>query len=462
MQEAHYRYTFEDIGRKPTKVHVVSRPAHTSFYAHVSVDDSQFLRRRYSTMSPLLADLIDIGTAVHVADRASTVKRQEQVQRIHIDLPLRCPEHFTRADVYATLLDALHYFSGDDWSFDFLQRKKSGRRAELQMTMGEAVHSVEVSLWSGGLDSLAGLYNRLIADSHTEHTIFGAGANHNIQKVQRDVATVMQKDFPRRIKLEQVPFQFVRAKRLNLNKAPRLRGFIFLLFGAVCACLEGQDTLFIYENGVGAINLPYRKSAISFDHSRAVHPISLCYMADLLTAVLGAPFRFNNPFLFWTKAQMCEALGRDNKINLINMTITCDRRLRGEIVQCGKCSSCLLRRQALAVLGIKEQDYHIIHARREGWPLTYEDGKYLRAMYDQLNTLRMCLAAGNPWDCMAEEFQTLPTIVRWLGSREGIPAQELREQLVGLYQSYINEWNASVCEVIERDLLQEAEMHRLT
>jgi len=86
MQEADYRYTFEGIHRTPTRVHVVSRPAHTSFYAHVSVDDSQFLHRRYSAMSPLLADLIDIGAAVHVADRASTVKRQERVQRIHIDL----------------------------------------------------------------------------------------------------------------------------------------------------------------------------------------------------------------------------------------------------------------------------------------------------------------------------------------------------------------------------------------
>lgn len=462
MREVDYRYTFESIRRTPTRVRVVSRPAHTSFYAHVSVDDSQFLHRRYSAMSPLLADLIDIGTAVHVADRASTVKRQERVQRIHIDLPLRCPEQFARADVYEPLLDALHFFSGDDWSFDFLQREESGRRAELQMTIEDSAHSVEVSLWSGGLDSLAGLYHRLIASSDTEHTIFGAGANHNIQKVQRDVAAAMQKEFPRRIKLEQVPFQFVKVTRLNLNRTPRLRGFIFLLFGAVCACLEGQNTLFIYENGVGAINLPYRKSAISFDHSRAVHPISLCYMADLLTAVLGAPFRFSNPFLFWTKAQLCEALGRDNRIDLINRTITCDRRLRGHIAQCGKCSSCLLRRQALAVLGIKDQDYHITHARHQGKALTFEDGTYLRAMYDQIDTLRMCLAADDPWDSMAEEYQTLPSIVRWLSSKEGIPVQELRDQLVQLYRNYVNEWDAAVCEVLERDLLQVEEMHRLS
>jgi hypothetical protein len=457
-----YRYTFEGLRKTPTRVHVVSRPARTSFTAQVSVDDSQFLYRRHSAMSPLLADLIDIGTAVHVADRASTMKRQEWVQRIHVDLPLRCREVFTAASVYEPLRDALHFFSGDNWSFDFLQREELGRHAEMQMTIEYPSHAVEVSLWSGGLDSLAGLYNRMIADKETEHTIFGAGANLYIQKVQRDVASAMQGEFPGRIKLEQVPFQFVKAKRLSLNKSPRLRGFIFLLFGAVCACLEGQDMLFIYENGVGAINLPFRRSAIGLDHSRAVYPISLCYMADLLTAVLGTPFRFHNPFLFWTKAQMCEALVRDNKIHLINTTITCDRRPHDEIVQCGKCSSCLLRRQALAFLGVQEQVYHISRARSEGKALKSEDGMYLRAMYDQIDTLRICLANDNPWDCLAREYQNLPTIVRWFASREGIPSQVLRDQLVQLYRNYVDEWHADVCETLGRDLLQAEEMHRLS
>jgi hypothetical protein len=462
MSEFDYRYTFDSLQKTPTKVKVVSRPHGISFSTHVSIDDSQFLRRRTGAMSPLLADLIDIGTAVFAADRAAVIKRQEKIQRIHIELPLRCPEHFARPEVYEPLLDALHFFSEDDWSFDFLPRREEGRSAELQMKMEEPSTHVEVSLWSGGLDSLAGLYNRLKEDPHTQHTIFGVGANFTMQGVQHKAALAMQKEYPDRIRLQQVLFQFVKEKRrLRLNPVPRQRGFMFLLFGAVCACLEGQNSLFVYENGVGAINLPFRKSAVSLDHSRAVHPVSLCYMANFLTAVLGTPFYFRNPFLFWTKAQMCEALVQDGMVELIKNTITCDRRLRDEVIQCGKCSSCLLRRQALGFLGLEENNYHIVQARRKGVPVRSEDSIFLRAMHDQVAVLRGCLTAADPWVSIANEYHMLPIVVHWLTYKEGTPSQELQNHLVQLYRKYVDEWRADVCAALNNDLLEDDEIHRL-
>ncbi len=55
-----------------------------------------------------------------------------------------------------------------------------GRLTELQMCMpfADPVQPVKVALWSGGLDSLAGLYNQLLAESTTKYTLFGTGANH--------------------------------------------------------------------------------------------------------------------------------------------------------------------------------------------------------------------------------------------------------------------------------------------
>src|SRR5205085_10815902 len=137
--------------------------------------------------------------------------------------------------------------------------------------------------------------------------------------------------------------------RNDLNRIPRSRGFVFLLLGAVCALLEGKDELFVYENGIGAINLNYGSPEVGLDQSRAVHPISLIEMSHLVSNTLDAPFAFHNPFLFTTKAQMCEVFNRLPEqflvqVNrLVSKTVSCDRRSRipKELMQCGCCSSCL-------------------------------------------------------------------------------------------------------------------------
>jgi len=76
-----------------------------------------------------------------------------------------------------------------------------------------------------------------------------------------------------------------------------------MLLGAVCALLADQQLLHIYENGVGAINLPFRASEVGLDHTRAVHPISLFEMSDTVSRITQASFRFVNPFVYSTKAK---------------------------------------------------------------------------------------------------------------------------------------------------------------
>ena len=80
------------------------------------------------------------------------------------------------------------------------------------------------------------------------------------------------------------------------------------MLGAACAYLMGQKVLYLYENGIGAINLPYRESAVGLDHSRSVHPLTLLMVSDVISELLGQEFEVKNPFLFWTKAEMCKAL----------------------------------------------------------------------------------------------------------------------------------------------------------
>ena len=77
-----------------------------------------------------------------------------------------------------------------------------------------------------------------------------------------------------------------------------------MLLGSAYSYLRGHRVLHVYENGIGAINLPYRKSAVGLDHSRSVHPETLRRVGLLMTELIDENFKVRNPFLFHTKAEM--------------------------------------------------------------------------------------------------------------------------------------------------------------
>jgi hypothetical protein len=227
----------------------------------------------------------------------------------------------------------------------------------------------------------------------------------------------------------------------------RSRGFVFLLLGAVCSCQAGKDTLYIHENGIGAINLPFRKSEVGLDHSRSVHPLSLIHMGDLLSAILERPFFFRNPFLSWTKAQMCKEPLERGAEKQVFATVSCDSRHRAYPMQCGYCSSCLLRRQAIAVSGVIDKTHYQItdNPSRERKSV---DATHYRAMLAQVDAMKTLLAVPDSWHKISQRYHTLLDIVDNAEEQETIQAQ-----LLQLYQNYVTEWE-TFRELIGREFLE--------
>jgi 7-cyano-7-deazaguanine synthase in queuosine biosynthesis len=445
-ETAKYSYIFDAIYSGRSTVQILS-PYESSYNAKIIVDDTKFLDRRIKTMEPLLADLVDIGVAVFQAERLSKLRNQHTRRSFYIRLPLRVPERFNQTPVFELLRDILHYFTDDIWEFDFVQRTEPGRVPELQTRFEGPQEQVEVALWSGGLDSLAGLFNRINMDTSAAYTLFSTGENRTMQGKQKKQFQQLRDIFPNKtIKLQQIPFRVLRThvtKKIQKNNVPRSRGFLFLLLGAVCACLEGQNMLQVYENGVGAINLAGVKSSTGIDNSRSVSPLSLSYMSDLLSAILRSPFKFNNPFLFWTKACMCALPVQSQKYDLIRSTMSCDRRPRHpDSIQCGRCSSCLLRRQALLANGMeeREQDYVILSNPTIQGQEQKADGDFLHVMLHQIDVLRQCLNSDVPWNALVREYPELHRISCEL-SQDRESQQNLEQQLVHLYREYVAEWD---------------------
>lgn len=71
-----------------------------------------------------------------------------------------------------------------------------------------------------------------------------------------------------------------------------------LLLGAVAAVMATSQSLWVYENGVGAVNLWLNEGQLGIDNARGVHPLSLIQMSEFLNSIIQQPLQINNPFQF--------------------------------------------------------------------------------------------------------------------------------------------------------------------
>ncbi len=412
----------------------------------VAVDDSDFLDIRGRQVPSHIADLIDLAVAIYEADRWSK-RREDEPCKILVRLPVRHPEVFRSAEMHELLGNLLYWYTGDVWAFEFIQFDKQRRFAELQLPLWVAPYHdvpVKVSLWSGGADGLAGLCNQKHQKAAERFLLFGAGGNFTVRGVQKQVANALKERFPSwdiSLTLLAIYQKRTRPAGLGIDRQQRARGLVFMLLGSAFALLENQYALHIYENGYGALNLPFRASEVGLDHSRAVHPLSLLYLSRFVSQVLGENFRFENPFLFSTKAEMCRVLEELSVVDIASLTISCDRRHRKQTTECGRCSSCLLRRQAFVAAGLDDQTRYLTQIERGEALNRLLEKSHLPAMLFQVNQLRLQLAKPNAWDVLARQHPTLlADLIAPYSSEYGMAQEELKRRILSLLQAFTDEW----------------------
>jgi hypothetical protein len=387
----------------------------------------------------IASDILDLSMTIHVADWLSR-RQNEQRCKIHVELPLRCSARFSGSQ----LAEILRWFTEDEWSFSFSAIKQ---RSDQQLTiLPQAQSRQEIALWSGGLDSLAGLWNRSLVNSNDQFVLIGAGANRRVKGIQRKVFRgVREKLVGRTLQLRQPSFILSNIalsrngqSRVTINDRARTRGLVFMLVGAACALLEGGHELYVYENGIGALNLPYA-GAVGLDHTRSVHPLSLIHAGKLISDVIGRKFAIHNPFLFHTKGQMCAALG-PHEVLLVAATTSCDRPQRAlqRPVQCGCCSSCLLRRQALDAAGMIDRTTYW----KQNIISEANVNSFLPAMSDQVRKLKTCIDSVDPWSNLLLAYPDLSKTADTVARDERVPSQAIQERFTTLFRNYVREWDA--------------------
>lgn len=473
-------FQFSSIAEGLSRVDIATHETGEMRSVSVAVNDHQLIERSSAYLPSRLANLIDIATAVYAADRLGLRRNRtlygETRRNIEVILPVRNPDYFNQPHILERLSDTLYWYTEDNWTFKFEYRDTYGRSAERQPRLipsGTAPDTV--ILWSGGLDSLAGACNLQFNDATTRVRLLGTGGDKTALGRQTKVASILRNNLGDKFTLRQVPLHLHYGrdyKIRDLNRICRSRGFVFLLLGAVTALLEGCKELLVCENGVGAINLNFSGSELGLDHTRSVHPISLIEVSDLISELAELPFAIRNPFLFQTKAQMCEVFHwvPERIRKAIPATVSCDRPQRrpGQRLQCGHCSSCLLRHMGLIVSGIG--DYTLYnHPLLQPTP----SRSHYWAMSQQVETLRASLentGVGNNenryvrasvpagWDRLALEYaDTLPDLANSLAASSGSDISSIQQQIVCLYRKHIWEWD-----YLQREVEASMLIHRST
>ena len=311
-----------------------------------------------------------------------------------------------------------------------------------------------VALFSGGLDSIAGLAARDQEKSCASYVLVSGYTHNRLSHQQKlQVKHIRASSWgkgvfgtPPEICHVAVPFGLCKPEGNREEKSQRTRALVYLTLGVATALQAGTDTLWVYENGVGALNLPLDATQLGVDNYRGVHPRSLMMVEDLFAMVLERPVQIKNPFLFHTKAEMCRALVSANLVDSIRDTVSCDSfplRIRNQPGQCGCCTSCILRRQALYAGGLTGYDpperYRADVLMSQG-SLKDTQRRDLEIMRGQVDKFARCLTSADPWVSLVASFPELARTHSELVAHGDQKAGEVSGSFIRLYQTYVREW----------------------
>jgi len=386
----------------------------------------------------LAADLLEIAASIHAIDRL--VPRLTERQRptgvvwtrsLRADIPVRDPDRWRQQ--IPLLSQLLHWLTDDDWSVEFSPLQPgAGMLDTPQQFLFDTVPDGAVPvLFSGGLDSAAGLASELL---HGDAVGISMHTNGWMDGVQRRVLAALNEASHHQC----VPLRYRISVRNSTEASQRSRGLLFLAAGVATAWAMHQDHLRVFENGIGAVNLPFLRSQQGAQATKSVHPLTLRMVQDLASAVSGRSFVIDAPAMALTKAELLRcapsAAGK-----ALGLTVSCDVGFAARVPEhraCGACTSCLLRLQSLTAAGLTGLLPMDIHERKG------HDREFnLNAMIWQATRMRACLESPEPWQRMVSEFPDLIHVTSLT-----------QQEVVRLYRAYVQEWSSNEDAVRSRGL----------
>jgi 7-cyano-7-deazaguanine synthase in queuosine biosynthesis len=334
-------------------------------YRRIDFNTTRLCAPLVDDLPDVLADAVELAAYLYCADRL--VKRggtgrgigSEWQRNFRVQIPVRRIDLWQRPNVQLALRDALTFLSGDTFIFEF---SKAAAPMSVEPFLGfgdqnaQTVRPDKVLLFSGGLDSLAGVARDVIGAGQKAILVTHQSANALIDLQNQLAQQIMARTTPRSVL--HLPIRLRRGHDQPREHSQRLRSFLFATLGMAYAHMFGLREVQFYENGITSFNLPIAEHVIGTRASRTTHPQLLYAYGTLFSLLLGESVSFVNPFLWKTKTDVVRLIVQNGAGDLIRLTTSCAsvRAYSMTRQQCGVCSQCVERRIAMVAADAVDLD----------------------------------------------------------------------------------------------------------
>ena len=409
----------------------------------VEINDAAIARALGRPLAPAVADLIELAAALHFVDRM--VRRPSALRggdswarEIRMTVGVREPDRWNDDGASRQLRELLTWLTDDAWDVEFVPRVAPSRPSEtIQFLFDNPPEGSSVALYSGGLDSVAGLALDVVGG--IEPVLVSAVSNSRQGAIQSRTASTLREQLG--VTLQRVAVDFCLRRTEAQEASNRTRGFGFMAVASSVATIAGISDIRVYENGIGAINLPFSRAQVGAQATRSMHPESLRRAETFLATILDHPLSIVNASQYRTKGEMCGDLPTELH-EVLPQAMSCDTSFShraSRVANCGTCTSCLLRRQALwsAGMGIVDRQTQYRTDVLNAEALDSEQTYNLKAMLSQAARIGMALSDNEPWHSLLMEFPELIDSAEALAVES--PAWIVNAQLMSMFHRYVNE-----------------------
>lgn len=340
-------------------------------------------------------DLLNIAGSVYAVDRISKRKASAGsgfgIRSLRVCFAVHDLVFWQRREVVEALTELLCFLTDDNWSVTFQSEALTAppHERQLHLDLPWTRKPQRIALYSGGLDSAAGLANR-VTSGVDDYLLVTVGHHSGLRRLcSRQVQRLSQlTGTPRQLHTTLVVhLRGGAAKRISLQElSQRSRAFLFCAAAAVVAQSCEIEQIEVFENGVGAINLPLMAGMLVGGlATRGAHPTFLRLMSQVASAVADRNVLYALPFAQSTKAEMLAPLQAHGLQAWAESSRSCVHtswRVR-RTPHCGQCPGCIERRQAFFAAGMIEiGDGQYSFDLAQGKPLVSESADYLRCYLD--------------------------------------------------------------------------------
>ncbi|MBN2566025.1 MAG: 7-cyano-7-deazaguanine synthase [Candidatus Eisenbacteria bacterium] len=328
--------------------------------ANVHLRISNISKAMVHNVPDVLTDLLELAAYVFAADQA--VRRgsphdtgRQWRRRFSFHVPVRLPDLWSRNDVTTALVDALSFLSDDDYQFSFHRLQRSQPVQLYLELIDTALAADQVVLFSGGIDSLGGAVKAAVGDGRRVALVSHRSAPKRVQVTDR-LAGQMSARAPEHPYY--IPVWTTKAEKIGREFTQRTRSFLYASLAAAVARMLRLDRIFFYENGVTSLNLPIAPQLVGARASRTTHPQALSAVAKMLSLLFDRTFAVENPFLWYTKAEVVQVIKDHGCVDLVKQTVSCSRVIEATKLEthCGRCSQCIDRRFATLAAGLSDDE----------------------------------------------------------------------------------------------------------